>query len=207
MSMVIWGTVAAGLALIGRLDRAILPGAKGKAAVLAAGAAGSVLLEQILDQGETPAKLALSLVMGCLLLASVTDAAICQVYNFTWWLSGAAAAVLMAVNFQGIRAVGELLLFCGLQFLLFDKMYGRADCYAFCVCAAAEAGLGFGMAGFFFHMSAAFLLLAFVQAVKKNIGGGWRLKKPVPFLPYITAAFYMMLLFVKICREMVVPLS
>lgn len=207
MSPVILGTVTAGLALIGRLDRVILPGRKGKIAVFGAGVWGSALLRWIFGQGETLDRFSLSLIIGGLLLACVTDVAICQVYNFVWWFSGAAAVALLVENWPESERVWELLIFCLIQMLLFGRMYGRADCYAFCVCAAAETGMGLGMAGFLLHMLTAFLMLAAVQAVKRNIGTGGRLKKPVPFLPYITAGFYLLLLFEKIYREMVVPLS
>ena len=207
MSPVILGVVAAGLWLIGWLDREIEAGKKECAIVFAASVAGDALNSAILGQGELFARLALSLLTGCLLLACITDIAICQVYNFVWWISGVAATALLTGRGLGGSAVLEVLLFGVIQMTLFARMYGKADCYAFCVCAMAEAGLGFGMAGFLTHMLVSFLLLAAVQAAKKNVGSGGRLKRPVPFLPYITAAFYLMLIFKKICDEIVVPLS
>lgn len=207
MSLVILGTIAAGLALIRRLDREIVPGKKEKLAVLGAGILGGILNGWIFGQGALFSRLSLSLLMGYLLLACITDMAICQVYNFVWPVSGAAALMLLADRGWEAAAVGEILLFCAIQMALFARMYGKADCYAFCVCAVAEAGLGFGMMGFLIHMLMSFFLLAAVQAVRRNIGQGGSLKRPVPFLPYITAAFYIMLIFVKICDEIVVPLS
>ena len=195
MSPVILGIITAGLWLIGRLDQKIEPGRRERVIVFAAGVAGDVLNGAILGQGEFFARLSLSLLMGFLLLASITDIAICQVYNFVWWISGIAAAALLAGRGFGTSAVWEVLLFCAIQMTLFARMYGKADCYAFCVCATAEAGLGFGLAGFLMHMLVSFLLLAAVQAVQRNIGSGGRLKRPVPFLPYITGAFYLMLIY------------
>ena len=207
MSLVILGTTAAGLALIRWLDLEIRPGKREGLAVLGAAALGSMLNGWLLGQGALFARLSLSLLMGCLLLACVTDMAICQVYNFVWLVSGAAAVILLADRKRDAAIIWEVLLFCVIQMVLFARMYGKADCYAFCVCAAAEAGLGSGMRGFLIHMLISFLLLATVQVMKKNIGLGGRLKKPVPFLPYITAGFYFMLIFIKICDEIVVPLS
>lgn len=195
MSTVMFGTIAAGLWLIGRLDQEIRPEKKECVTVLAACIAGAVLNGLILGQGEFLARLSLSLLMGCLLLACITDIAICQVYNFVWWISGAAAILLLTGRRLEVSAVWDVLLFGVIQMTLFARMYGKADCYAFCVCAIAEAGLGFGLAGFLLHMLASFLLLAAVQAVRRNIGSGGHLKSPVPFLPYITTAFYLMLIF------------
>lgn len=197
MIAVMLGTIAAGLWLIGRLDQEIRPEKREGVIVLAACIVGAVLNGLILGQGEFFAKLSLSLLMGCLLLACITDVAICQVYNFVWWISGAAAMALLTGRRLEASAVWEVTLFCVIQMTLFARMYGKADCYAFCVCAIAETGLGFGLAGFLMHMLVSFMLLAAVQAARRNIGSGGRLKSPVPFLPYITTAFYLMLILVR----------
>lgn len=201
MSAVMMGAIAAGLWLIGRLDQRIEPGKSAPAVVFAACILGDVLSGLILGQGEFLTRLSLSFFIGCLLLACITDIAICQVYNFVWWISGAAATALLIGRRPEVSAVWEVLLFGVIQMTLFARMYGKADCYAFCVSAVAEAGLGFGPAGFLMHMLVSFLLLAAVQAVRRNIGSGGCLKKPVPFLPYITAGFYLMLLFAVVFCE------
>lgn len=199
MSAVILGTVAAGLALIGRWDRAIRPGRKGWAAICAASAVGNALLRFKFGQENPRVRLLLSLFLGCLLLACVTDVATREVHNFVWWIAGTAAALLLYPAAYGSGAgrgsLWELLLFCVIQLVLFARLYGRADCYAFCVCAVAETGLGMGMTGFLLHMLTAFLLLSAVQAVRGNIAMDGRLREPVAFLPYITAGAYIMLFF------------
>ena len=126
----------------------------------------------------------------CLLFACVTDCRTCEVYNFTWWISGTAAAVLILLNgtLKGEMLL-ELGLFCLLQLLVFTKMYGRADCYAFCVCAMVEAAEGMGFMEFLLHMLLAFGILAPVQLLYHNVDRRGNLKQPVPFLPYITLAF------------------
>ena len=195
MSAVMMGIIAAGLWLIGQLDQRIKPGKNARAVVFAACILGDVLCSLILGQGKFLTRLSLSLFIGCLLLACITDIAICQVYNFVWWISGAAAIALLIGRKPEASAVWEVLLFGVIQMTLFARMYGKADCYAFFVCAIAEAGLGFGQTGFLMHMLVSFLLLAAAQALRRNIGSGGRLKEPVPFLPYITAGFYIMLIF------------
>lgn len=136
-----------------------------------------------------------SVIAVCLLFACITDCKTCQVYNFTWWFSGTAALLLLVtgekpVSLENIAGLG---LFLILQLKFFSKMYGRADCYAFCVCAAAETAAGMGLAEYLLHMLAAFFLLSVVQGARRNIAGNGNLKHPVPFLPYITLAFWALL--------------
>lgn len=212
MSPVILGTAAAGLLCIERYDQKIVPGRKVTVMIAAAGLVGSGLLRWRLGPGEIFPRLLLSVVIGCLLLACMTDVAIYRVHNFVWWTAGLAAVILLFCRrsecLQLLRnEVSGIFIFCALQFFLFGKMYGRADGYAFCVCAVAEAGLGMGLIEFLTHMYFSFLLLAGVQAFKKNISVKGHLKEPVAFLPYITAGFYLIIIFHKICGETVVPLS
>lgn len=131
----------------------------------------------------------------CLLFACITDCRSREVYNVTWWAAGAAAILLIFGERDklGAGVFFELGLFILLQLKLFTKMYGRADCYAFSVCAVAETAAGLSLAGYFLHMLLSFILLAFVQALRHNIGRGGNLRQPVPFLPYITLAFWTLL--------------
>ena len=210
MSLVILGTVAAGLSLAKRFDREICLSRGAIAGVIGMAVLAASLLRLICGREALLSRLLLSEVLGCLLLACITDLITCQVYNFVWWISGVAAAGLL---WQRWEAAGEadrlpeLLLFCALQLFLGVRLYGRADGYAFCVCAGAQAGLGMGMEAYFIHMTVAFILLIIVQIFRKNIGQRGRLKKPVPFIPYVTVSFIAMLFFHKICGEMVVSLS
>ena len=212
MSPVIIGTAAAGLFCIGRYDQKIVPGKKVTALVAVAGFVGSGLLRFGLGPGEYLPRLLLSVVMGCLLLACLTDVAIYRVHNFVWWMAGLAVVTLFfcrgVEGFPVLRnKISELLIFCTLQLCLFGKMYGKADCYAFCVCAAAEAGLGMGLTDFLTHMYFSFLILAVIQICRKNISRRGHLEEPVAFIPYITAGFYLIIIFHKIYSETVVPLS
>lgn len=214
MMAVILGVTAAGMYLIRRLDRVIEPAPGTMAAILAAGMAGSLLLRWGRWPGGFVTRLALALMLGCLLLACVTDVAIHQVYNFVWWIGAAVSAVPLWKRLwsmddirMGKYILFGLLFFWMIQLGVFGRLYGKADCYAFCVCALAEAGLGMEPLQIMMHMAFAFGLLMSVQLFRKNITLRGRLKRPVPFLPYITAAFYLVLFFEKFCGETVVPLS
>lgn len=131
----------------------------------------------------------------CLLFACITDCRSREVYNVTWWAAGMAAGALLLGKRDRLDAgiLSELGSFILLQLVLFTKMYGRADCYAFSVCAVAETAAGLSLAGYLLHMLLSFALLAFVQALRHNIDRGGNLRQPVPFLPYITLAFWALL--------------
>lgn len=132
---------------------------------------------------------------GCLVFACVTDCRSCEVYNFTWWIGGAAAGLLLLTGGRefGLSDIAELVFFIVLQLFGFSKMYGRADCYAFSVCAVAGAAVGMTLMGYLLQMLLAFAFLAVLQGACGNIGRDGNLIKPVPFLPYITLAFWTLL--------------
>lgn len=140
---------------------------------------------------------------GSLLLACVADSLICQVYNFTWWIFLAAALALfwrrqsaLMERESGMMCIemwGWLFTYVGVQLLLAGRIYGRADSYAFCACALAETAWGISVRGYLTHMLLAYLLLFTVQLFRHNLNRRGNLRRPVPFLPYITAAFWVTL--------------
>jgi Flp pilus assembly protein protease CpaA len=135
-----------------------------------------------------------SIIAFSLLFACATDLKTCEVYNVTWWISGAAAAGLWLIyGMPTWQICAELTFFCLLQCFFFSRMYGRADCYAFCVCAASCAPLGFGCFEYLVHMAFAFGALAALQLLRRNIDKRGNLKQPVAFLPYISASFALLL--------------
>lgn len=191
-----------GIYLIGKWDGPLRINGKCRLWILI-GAALELICVRKLTAGGTLAQGFLWAVMGgSLLLACVTDSLLRQVYNFTWWIALAAAAPLFwqyCANSQGrdgtaLRTFCALAFFLALQFLLFRRTYGLADCYAFCICAVAEASQGFSVAGFLRHMLYAYILLLTVQFFRSNINKRGNLKRPVPFLPYITVSFWIAVL-------------
>ena len=140
-------------------------------------------------------------IMLCLAYACITDVKTCLVYNVTWWIAGASACLLYPVGAKlpGKEQLIELIIFLILQWKLFSGWYGKADCYAFSVCAVAGGSLGFGLLEYLIHMLGAFAILALVQGMRRNINRRGNLKHPVPFLPYITLAFWGMLWYHNSC--------
>lgn len=133
---------------------------------------------------------------GCLIFACITDCKACQVYQFIWWVAGIAAGCLVCGRIgemhcgESMQLLIGLLIYGGLQELFFCRFYGRADCHAFIVCALMLGGMRIEKIGWLVHMLLAFGILAFVQLLCGNINRKGNLKNPVPFLPYITIAFW-----------------
>lgn len=115
-----------------------------------------------------------------------------MVYNFTWWIGGLAAGVLLWSSLeagQPAAVLWHLSVCMALQLGLFSRLYGKADCYAFCVCAIAEASLGMRLPDHLVLMLLSLILLFPVQLWRRNIGKDGNLRQPVAFLPYIMSAF------------------
>lgn len=100
-------------------------------------------------------------------------------------------------EFHGIVAV---LVFVMLQQLLFSRMYGKADCHAFSVCALAECGNAVGMVGFLLQMFLSVVLLTIVQLFRGNVTPRGRLREPQPFIPYIITAFFSVMFLESVFR-------
>ncbi len=124
-----------------------------------------------------------------LLTASITDLQTCEVYDFLPALTAIIGIGLFWLSPKE-ESMLSLLLYLGIQILLFMRMYGKADGYAFLVCALFESRFGHGLLTYLLHMGAAFLLLGIVQAVKGNINKNGNLRKPVPFVPYIAVTVW-----------------
>lgn len=205
MTGVILGMAAAGALIIKLLDAPLPMSRSGWIYALGASALeGMGVL--LLTRGEPwHSRFLLSVVAGSLLLASVTDLLLRQVYNFTWWPALCAALLLLGQRLRLCRLYGLreglfreslffLLLFLILQLTVFCRMYGRADSYAFCVCALAGAARGMDGWGMLVHMLLSYGFLILVQALRRNIDEHGNLRQKAPFLPYIVAAFWIVLL-------------
>lgn len=149
----------------------------------------------------------LALFAGCLLFACITDLKKCVVFQFIWWTTiiilGAwfiyrirqndSASCIIQPEVPFVLKIGELLLYILLQEFFFCRMYGRADCHGFSLCAVALFMCGINMSGYVYHMAIAFGMLGIIQLARGNVNRRGNLKKPVPFLPYITLSFWLLL--------------
>lgn len=138
--------------------------------------------------------LLLGAMSGCMLFACVTDILTNKVYDFIWWAAAVVEIAAYILHPISLWKLVCLAVFFIMQELLFAKLYGRADCHAFCICAVMESIFDMDIIGFFLHMILSFAFLIAVQYFRENIGKNGRLKIPVPFMPYITFAFWFDLL-------------
>lgn len=146
-----------------------------------------------------PGQIGAAAVMLTLLAASRMDLRSMSVKRLVWVPGGGVVGILTIMRLCGAMQEGEtacrvvsflsLLAFLLLQQCLFARMYGRADCHAFCLCAACFWGMGYGCEVWVYQMALAYVLLAVTQALRRNIARTGNLKQPVPFLPYITGSF------------------
>ena len=138
--------------------------------------------------------LLLGIVSGGLLAAWVMDVETHLIYDFVWWISGSAALLLWIISGSFQAVWWDVFCFIMLQQLLFGRLYGRADCHAFSVCAPALGAFGMTMQDYLIHMLISFCILTTIQLVRGNVDGRGRLKEPVPFLPCIVVGFWSILL-------------
>lgn len=135
-----------------------------------------------------------SLAFGILMLATMLDMENCRIERIVWGgFFGVIPGMILCLCKMRCRpdwgVLWQWVLFVLLQYLLFARMYGLADCHAFCSCAVLLFVSGRGIASMLVHMLCSIVLLGLVQGVKGNVNKRGNLKKPVAFLPYITTAF------------------
>ncbi len=132
----------------------------------------------------------LLLVLVFLHMAADEDGEYQQVHRYLWLLSGTAGFFLLVLR-CGLAGpvLWELLLYGVIQYVLFARFYGKADCHCFCVTAIAFAAYGGGMVAFLTHMLLTICLLAFIQLFKRNVNRKGNLRKPVAMIPYIFTTF------------------
>lgn len=131
-----------------------------------------------------------------LLVCTVTDILLCQVYDIMQYL-GVLGGVLWLFVQSPKPGIGfSLIFFALIQYLVLICMYGKADGMGFCICSLYLAGAGVDIEGYLYHMMVSFCLLALIQGVRGNISRKGNLKKVVALYPYISLGFLIMWIFV-----------
>ena len=149
---------------------------------------GGFWIECFLKYRAWYGQMACGVLAAYLLVAAIQDMQCCEVYDILHILA-VPSGLLLLKETDG-RQLLSLLMFIILQFVLFMRLYGEADGYAFLVCAIYESNGNGGFITYLLHMASAFMLLAVVQGIKHNIAGNGNLRKPVPFLPYIATTVW-----------------
>ena len=100
------------------------------------------------------------------------------------------ASMVLFVGYVGFpKNYISFLFFAALQLGIFQFMYGQADAFLFCECAAFLMLHNAEIEDYMWHMGIMLVILTVVQGVKKNINKRGNLKHPVAMTPYILSSF------------------
>lgn len=129
-----------------------------------------------------------SIFWATLTLAAFVDYCTTDVYDFIFCPPLIMGCVYLAE--QGAwKSIINLLVFFGVQYIIFRKLYGGADCLAFSMGAVYMAADNRAlMSEFLLLMLFTFMELGIVQLFKGNVNRKGNLKQPVPLIPYIAFA-------------------
>ncbi len=128
-----------------------------------------------------------------LLVATITDVQTYEVYDFLHVIGASSGIIILIKQRVSISDWQGLLLFMAMQFFIFGRLYGLADCMGFCVCAINICIRNPSILMYLFHMALAFCILGIVQGIRQNINKRGNLKEPVAFFPYITFSVWLFL--------------
>ncbi len=127
-----------------------------------------------------------------LAVASATDVLIYQVYDILQYVGVLGGGIWIWYQKPVGSQVVSLLLFVAIQYLVFMRMYGKADGMGYCVCALYLTGKGYGLDGYLCQMLVGFFILTLVQLLRGNITRRGNLQQPVALFPYITMGFMLL---------------
>lgn len=137
------------------------------------------------------------LFVGYLVVCAWQDYKSCAVYDVTHYPGVILAGYMANITCMEAGTGMSLLVFSGLQYLLFRRMYGDADVMCFLICALSLGRSG-SMTLYLVHMLITYLFLGAHQAIRKNIARDGNLKSPVPMIPYILVAYLVVKIIVKL---------
>ncbi len=126
-----------------------------------------------------------------LLATALTDLVTREVYDL-FWVIGIIISLIIFVIDPDILLENAicLALYTAVQEFAMGKVYGRADSHAFATCGIFLVCAGKPLEVCIFHFGISFVLLTFIQLLRKNIGSRGRLKKKVAMIPYISVGFW-----------------
>lgn len=148
-------------------------------------------------QGERGGEGCLVLLAIYLVVCTVTDALMCQVYDGMQYLGVLGGCIWVTMS-ETRNALGfSLITFVGMQYLILMKKYGKADGMGYCICALFLAGRNIDIEGYLYHMVISFSLLAVVQLLRNNVTLKGNLRRSVALYPYISIGFIVMWIFLS----------
>ena len=131
---------------------------------------------------------------GLLLSAAILDKATTLIPDWIYYLSSLFFGAIICNGFvqktgYNLMLIIELAIFIILQLFVFSRTFGFSDALAFSVFGLSCFALGLGWETMMTGMILSYFILIIVQLFKRNINRKMRLKKPVPFIPYIFASY------------------
>lgn len=140
-------------------------------------------------QKPEPELLLQAFTVSALLLAAWLDHYVQTIPDMVYVPGFVAGTAWLLLQHPSGEVVGSLLLFVGLQAVLFRHLYGGSDCLAYSLCALYIAGAGGILLDDLVFMLFTVGIEAVVQLVHHNIDfRQGRLKKPVALIPYMAVS-------------------
>lgn len=138
-------------------------------------------------------RIAYALLAVYFVVCSVMDAMLKMVCDFFHGIGLIGGCVYLAYIQPRKEALEVIILFVGIQWFVFRKMYGPADMTAYVICSMYLAAEDYSLLNCLLHMLVTFGILGPVQLWKRNISAKGNLKNPVALLPYIAGAFFLII--------------
>lgn len=111
-----------------------------------------------------------------------------QVYDLYHFIN--LASMVIYIGYIGFPSnYISFLIFAGSQLLVFQFLYGQADAFLYCECAAFMFIHNAVLIDYFLFMAISILFLGIIQCFRKNINKFGNLKEAVAFTPYIYCGF------------------
>ena len=134
----------------------------------------------------------------CLAAATVEDIRTREVSDLVWWIMAPACLLVIPSSGSALTLWDflECLYAIFIQEHIMSRFYGRADSHAFSCCMIFLTFAGAGLEGHIIHLSLSLFILTVCQFFAHNIDSHGKLKKSVPFVPYIFVSFVATMLYV-----------
>ena len=153
-------------------------------------------MDWIIDLKTCLEFLLFGIALACFAKATAENVKCKQVHRYLWGLAACAGVLLLLLRKgRDFQVVWDLLIFAALQYLLFSKMYGMADCHAFVASAILLSAFGGTILIYLIHMLLTIVFLGVVQLFCGNVNRHGNLHRPVAMLPYVLSAFLVVWLF------------
>lgn len=145
------------------------------------------------EQQRFGIRLGIFIITIYLVVSTTMDILLKMVTDVVHYLGLAGGIILILQAPTHPEVCKELITYTIIQYIVFGRLYGRADVVGFVLCAFFAMSMGRGIEAYVSHMIIAFGLLALVQVFRQNIAINGNLKHPVALFPYIMCGFFLII--------------